>query len=220
MCSQFERPAPVCPVCLPVVVTETTVGSPDVFVGGEEHDGASVAGVQQQADDFVEVRRFVLVRDLQRLSDADSTCRHTGRGLVSARPITGRHLSVSCRSRGERSAPCRSLHRATPPSQNPSVPTFLSSLPPSSPFLSYFPSLFFPSSLLTSSPFIPPSLPPTLSSHFLSCVLAYILFFPSSLLSFIPPSFLFPPFPPFLFPSPFPLVLSSIPLSAVDGVMA
>lgn len=213
----------------------------------------------------------MLVRDLQRLSDADSACRHTGRGLVSARPITGQQPSVSCRSRG---AAVESTERllqvaasTTPQSQDPlapflppflpSVPTFLSSLPSSSPFLSYFPSLFFqhslflPSPLLTSSPFIPPSLPPTLSSHFLSCVLAYILFF--LLLSLIPPSFLFPSFshipsfflslPSFIcfrlsyslfisfFPrvlpllhaapsSPsFPLFLSSIPLSAVDGVM-
>lgn len=174
------------PVCLwqqpgtLAVVTETTVCSPDVFIGGKEHDGASVAGVQQQADDFVEVGRFVLVRDLQRLSDADSTCRHTGRGLVSAGPITGQHLSVSCRSRG---AAVESIERplqvaassyttvsesfGSLPSSLPSVPTVLSPLPPSSPFLSYFPSLFFQFSFLSFIPFnflsFHPSFPPSYS---------------------------------------------------------
>lgn len=46
---------------------------PDVFIGGEQDDRPGVPSVQQLADDFIEVGGFVVVRDLQGLSDADST---------------------------------------------------------------------------------------------------------------------------------------------------
>ena len=50
-------------------------GSPDVLVGGEEDDGPGVPRVQQQTDDLVKVRRFVIMGDLQGLGDADPTWR-------------------------------------------------------------------------------------------------------------------------------------------------
>lgn len=46
---------------------------PDVFIRREEDDRPGVARVQQQTDDFIKVGGLVVVRDLQRLSDADST---------------------------------------------------------------------------------------------------------------------------------------------------
>lgn len=52
---------------------------PDVLLGGEEDDGASLPSVQQEADDLVEVGGARVGRDLQRLGDADPACRQ-GRG--------------------------------------------------------------------------------------------------------------------------------------------
>jgi len=46
---------------------------PDVFIRGEQDDRSGVASVQQQTDDFIKVRGFVVMRDLQGLSNADST---------------------------------------------------------------------------------------------------------------------------------------------------
>lgn len=46
---------------------------PDVLVVGKQDHSTGVASVQQQADDFVKVGGFVVVRDLQRLSDTDAT---------------------------------------------------------------------------------------------------------------------------------------------------
>ena len=67
--------------------------SPDVLIRGEQDDRSGVASVQQQADDFIEVGGFVVVRDLQRLSDTDSTCRDTEQtGTLTHRPAQ----SISC----------------------------------------------------------------------------------------------------------------------------
>lgn len=56
---------------------------PDVFLGGEEDDGASLPGVQQEVDDLVKVGGVRVDRDLQRLGDADSACRRGGRAAVN-----------------------------------------------------------------------------------------------------------------------------------------
>jgi hypothetical protein len=54
-------------------------GSPDVLVGGEEDDGPGVPRVQEQTDDLVKVRRFVVMGDLQGLGDAYPTWRRQRR---------------------------------------------------------------------------------------------------------------------------------------------
>lgn len=47
--------------------------SPDVVLVGEHDDGACVGRLQQTQDDLVELSGSRLTRNLQRLSDANST---------------------------------------------------------------------------------------------------------------------------------------------------
>lgn len=60
---------------------------PDVLIRGEQDDCPGVASVQQQTDDFIEVGEFVVMRDLQRLSDTDSTWTHEAKGDINIQEI-------------------------------------------------------------------------------------------------------------------------------------
>lgn len=71
------------------------VGLPDVLVRGEQNHGSGVAGVQQLTDDFVKVGGFVVVGDLQRLSDADSTCGDNNNNVVSGYQVEAQQLSFT-----------------------------------------------------------------------------------------------------------------------------
>lgn len=61
---------------------------PDILIVGKQDHSPGVASVQQQADDFVEVGRFVVMRDLQGLSYTDPTWGHTAKGSINIWPFS------------------------------------------------------------------------------------------------------------------------------------